>query len=302
LSFLENENMPSEALSPEQAQAAWNELAAERTTPDETAAAAATEPAPTEATVEPVPIEPAPQASESPAPAPQEQEDPLASLPEAVRQRLSRVDDLERLVQSQANDLRAAIGRVGAIQSELAAAKQVSKQVDQAPTQAQMAAAAKTPEKWEQMKADFPDWAEAIEARLSVLPPQLAAPAINPEEISALVQAEVDRRVDAENRQLIERKHRGWQELVKQPAFLDWRAAQPPEIQALGASPYASDAIDMLDRFLEATKVPVKELEQRRQQTLDQAVTTKPGQTPPPKSEEEMTPQELWNYLAKSRQ
>lgn len=48
---------------------------------------------------------------------------------------------------------------------------------------------------------------------------------------------------------ILDRVHPGWQQLVKSKEFNDWYHAQPLSVQALADSPYAKDAIRMLDLY-----------------------------------------------------
>jgi len=306
LSFLEKK-LTTEALNPEQAQAAWDELALART-PAEPAVTPEPEPVPAETIPEPEPT-PAPEDTPEPAPAPAEPQP--AVLPPEVQARLARLDTLEAQFASLANDHRAAVGRIGSIQSELAAAKAAAAKVQDAPTQAQVAAASKDLKKWEAMKADFPDWAEATEELLAsrAVP---AAPTVSQEDIDrrlteARAQWAQDQAAQREQalRELrfetLDAAHDGWREKVATPQFRDWLQAQDDSTRALGASERVKDALTLLRRFDEAAAVKPVEIQQQRADALAAAVTTKPGKTPPPKSEDEMTREELWDLYAKKR-
>ena len=58
-----------------------------------------------------------------------------------------------------------------------------------------------------------------------------------------------------------------------------------------------------MDLFYESKKTPANEIKQSRVQKLAKAATpNRRGQTPPPKSVDEMTAEELWNYEARKRE
>jgi len=58
----------------------------------------------------------------------------------------------------------------------------------------------------------------------------------------------------------------------------------------------------MLDMFNNVRARPASEIKQERGARLAAAATTRPGQTPPPKTLDDLSPEELWNYEAKKRE
>lgn len=301
----------TEVMTPEQEQAEWDALAAEKAGETPPAPAPTPAPAPGE---EPSGEEPPPkEAEESTADTREGSEetppDPLAGLPEGVKAKLAKLDELEQLVLRQSNDMKSAIGRVAAFQRELDVAKAAANAAGKAaPTQAQVEAAAKSPEKWEAMKADFPDWGEAIDEllnhRLAGLQPP-SAPAFDPAQVESLVAQRVEATKASLQGELeaykVELKHGDWRGTVNTPEFKAWFDAQDATTKLLADSSKGADAIRLLDKFEEARKKPVAAVQQERTSRLAQAATVKPGHTPPPKSEEDMTPEELWEHLAKQR-
>lgn len=296
----------TEGLTTEQQQAEWNAVAQEK---DGASPSDFTPPA-SETVTEQAPAAEAP-APEAPAETPPTVEDPFEALPEAVRNRLAKVDQLEQLLLQQNNDMKATIGRFAHMQRELDAAKKsVQAQGSTAPSQAQIAAASKNPEKWEAMKADFPDWGEAIDEllnhRLSGLQqpaPQPVDPAATAEERAQWIANEkAELRKELEEFK-VEAKHgEGWKSTINTPDFVNWFAAQDATTKLLADSPRGADAIKLLDMFEKAKEKPVTEIKSDRSSRLQAAATTRPGQAPPPKTEEDMSPEELWNYMARKRQ
>lgn len=129
-----------------------------------------------------------------------------------------------------------------------------------APSQEQQAKAAVTSEKWEALKADFPEWAEAMEERLAAVQaiPTAPAQAEVAAQMRAELEAEFNQRLLQNSRAamsaVVEMRHEGWVKTVKSPEFQAWRATQSPEVNALGASENALDAIKLLDLYKEARK------------------------------------------------
>jgi hypothetical protein len=100
----------------------------------------------------------------------------------------------------------------------------------------------------------------------------------------------------------VEGKYEDWRETINTPDFAQWFAIQPNEVRALADSPHGRDAIKMLDMFNNVRTKPASEIRQERGARLAAAATTRPGQTPPPKTLDDLSPEELWNYEAKKRE
>lgn len=291
-------------LTQEQMQDLWNQEAAKLDAGDQQALASEADQAAAPPAEEAAPQDPI--SEEPPAQAP---EDPFAGLPEAVRQQLAKIDELTQSNAQLLQHVRSAEGRVAAMQREFQQARQAATNVapQDAPSQGQMTAAAKNPEKWEQLKEDFPEWASAMEeyvaSKLGAFQPQRAG--LTPEVVEGYVQQQVAQTKEEMTRLVeearIEGKYEDWRDTVKTPEFAAWYAVQSPETKALAASTRAKDAIAMLDLYEKARERPASEVRQQRNQRLAAAVTTRPGQTPPPKTLDDMSPEELWHYEARRR-
>jgi hypothetical protein len=300
--FLES-NVDPDHLSQEEALQVWNEEAAKLDAGDESpapevSAAAAGDPPQNES-------EPEPQAAQ-----PEQPEDPLAGLPEIVRAKLAEIDQLKQANAQLLHHVKTTEGRVAAIQREADLARRAATQVapQDAPSQGQIADAAKSPEEWEQLKQDFPEWASAIDKKLTAELSRLKAPTagLSPEQVQAMV-AEQVAQTKAEMAQAIEEarvegKYDNWRETVNSPEFAQWFSVQAPEVRTLAASSAARDAIRMLDLYHQAKAKPAAEIKQERGARLAAAATTRPGQTPPPRTVDDMSPEELWNYEAAKRE
>lgn len=282
------------ALTPEQeAEKIWAEEASKR----EAAEAAeqekpAAEELPVEATEEQKDEEPAVEAKEETV------EDPYAGLPEAAKERLRKLDELERSQAQLLHHVKTAEGRVAAMQRELAEAKKAQAAAGDAPSGTQIAAATRSTEKWEQLKQDFPEWAEAMESFVAAnLPTRAAGP--DPEDFEQKVSERTQAAVAEFEMARVERKHRGWRDIVRGDDFANWLQAQPDEVKSLASSPVSDDAIDLLDRFKAS-----REVKQERLNRLAAAAGVKPSQASAPaaKSIDDMTPEELWAYEAKQRE
>lgn len=234
-------------------------------------------------------------------------EDPLAGLPEPVRQALARITELESANTQLLHHVKTAEGRVAAMQREFQQARQAQQTVapDDAPSQGQMSAAARNPEKWEQLKQDFPEWASAMEeyvgARLSDVQGGVQALQVADYVQEQLATVKADMRVAIEEAR-VEGKYDDWRTTVATPEFSQWFALQPAEVKSLADSTAGKDAIKMLDLFSTAKAKPASEIRQERGARLAAAATSRPGQTPPPKTLDDLSPEDLWNYEAKKRE
>ena len=233
----------------------------------------------------------------------QPEPDPYEGLSEGVKAKLQQFDQLAAQLPDLVNGLKEAKGRIGALQSEWSKAKP---QGNAGPSQTQITAAARDPEKWASLKSDFPEWGEGIteyvEARLG----QLGGSGLSAEQIEQMVSQRTGEQTAlierSFNERLVEFKHPGWKSDVNTPEFGQWLAAQPEATKALANSTDPMDAIRMLDGYAAHKAKPVATVKQDRQQRLQQAVTTtRAGQTPVTKTFDQMSPAEQWDYLASQR-
>lgn len=300
MAFLLESNVEENQLSMEDAQRLWDEeaakLEADDQSADQTIAAAPEEP-----------LQEEPQQAEA---EPEQPEDPLAGLPDVVRAKLAQIDQLAEANAQLLHHVKTAEGRVAAMQREFQQARMAQQNVapQDAPSQGQIANAAKNPEKWEQLKQDFPEWAGAMEeyvaSQLGSVQPN--ANMLSPEQVAGYVQQQVEQ-TKAEMKQALEEarvegKYDNWKELVNTTDFVQWFTAQPAEVRALADSSSARDAILMLDMFHDTKRRSASDIRQERNQRLSAAATTRPGQTPPPKTLDDMSFEELWNYEATKRE
>ena len=293
--------MEENQLSPEEAQQLWDEEALKLDADDQSAnQSMATAPEDSLLEDEPIAEEAAPDV---------EPEDPLAGLSDVVRAKLAQIDELATANAQLLHHVKTAEGRVAAMQREFQQARVAQQQVapQEAPSQGQIVNAAKNPEKWEQLKEDFPEWAGAMEEYVaSKLGSVQSQQGLDPQQVAAFVQQQVDQ-TKVEMRQAIEEarvdgKYENWKDTVNTLEFTQWFTVQSPETRSLANSDSARDAIRMLDLFHDTKKRSASDIKQERGQRLAAAATTRPGQTPPPKTLDDMSPEEVWNYEAAKRE
>lgn len=287
--------MEENQLSSEEAQNLWNEEASKLNADDDTSASELLATAPET----PQDFEPEQAQVE-----PEQPEDPLAGLSPTVRAKLAQIDELAQANAQLLHHVKTTEGRVAAMQREAQQARQAATQ--EAPTQTAIVSAAKNPEKWEQLKQDFPEWAGAMEEYVASKVGGQQQQSLTPEQVTGYVQQQVAQtraemgRLMEEAR--IEGKYENWRDTVNTTEFAQWFTVQSPETRALADSSAARDAIKMLDLFNTSKSVSATDIKQERGARLAAAATTRTGQTPPPKTLGDMSPAELWNYEAKKRE
>ena len=282
--------MEENQLTSEEAQNLWNEEASKLTAGDDSLA------------VDPIATAPeTPQAELQLEP--EQEEDPYAGLSPTLRAKLAQIDELAQANAQLLHHVKTTEGRVAAMQREAQQARQVA--IQDAPSQTAIASAAKNPEKWDQLKQDFPEWAGAMEEYVAAkIGTQQAG--LTPEQVSQLVQQQVSQSkaemIANIEEARIEGKYEDWKTTVNTPEFVAWFAVQSFDVKALAESPQSKDAIKMLDMFSDSRTRSASDIRQERGARLAAAATTRPGQTPPPKTIGDMSPAELWNYEAKKRE
>lgn len=200
--------------------------------------------------------------------------DPWAGVPPIVRQTLEGISTRLGAVDTLSKDIKTTAGRVAAMQSTLATAKATAKVMENAPTAAQIEAAAKDPAEWAELGKDFPEWTKATEGyikqALAVERAEILKQIPKPEAVDVdglrsdvnVIVGEATKR----GRQLarVDFKHPTWEQDVYldveapekgfTPDFAAWMKTQAPETQALADSVKADDAIKMLDMYYDHRK------------------------------------------------
>ncbi len=211
---------------------------------------------------------------------------------------LDKISGLETLLTQLSQRVRNAEGHIGGLGSQmkqqLQAAQQVTSKGGDAPTAVEIRAAQHSPEAMARLKADYPEFAEAMESalneRLSMLEQRIAqqaapVPSVTPDDIARL-----------RSEMAVEVKHPGWRSRVQATDFMGWLQRQPREVQMLGAGESPQDAIRLLDLHDDL----VKSASSQRAQRLNSAAAIPSGRSGTSvrqKPVDDMTPEEYWRYL-----
>uniref|UniRef100_A0A6M3K3L3 Uncharacterized protein n=1 Tax=viral metagenome TaxID=1070528 RepID=A0A6M3K3L3_9ZZZZ len=142
------------------------------------------------------------------------------------------------------NRLKQAERRIGGISNELS---KTAKNVEGSPTEKAIAEASKNLAKWEELKKDFPEWAEGVEAKLAATLSDLKGKDVN-------IRSEMDTAFDRKlERRLLSMFHPGYEQTIKSTEYQSWLKEQPKEIQTKAATSWrADDAIQILDDYAKA--------------------------------------------------
>jgi hypothetical protein len=182
---------------------------------------------------------------------------------EAMSSKLGSVDKINE-------QLRTISGHIGGLTQSQRALKDALAQATTstkasgaaAPTQQQVQDATKSTAKWNELKQDYPDWAEAIDLRLAEMTAKLtpAAPSVDVPKLTADFEARLKQaEATAEERAVTARTYgyidsqvgRSWMKDVNSPEFDKWIATQPDDVKQLAASAEPDDAIALVKKFRE---------------------------------------------------
>jgi len=236
--------------------------------------------------------------------------DPWAGVNPAVKAMFTELSAQVKSIGGTVPRLEQAERRIGAITNEFNAAKQAAAVVVNAPTKEQMAEAAKSDEKWNELKSDFPEWAEATDIRMDSKIERLRR------ELIGKVGGSTDRSAEVESinarlqetakaediqRALLDFFHPKWSEAVRSKEYADWLKKQPDEIVSKTKSQQATDAVIVLDSFYEfkGSHKTAEEIAVARRRRLGMAVNPVGGKAIPAKSEADMNAAELRTQVGK---
>lgn len=212
------------------------------------------------------------------------------SEPEAQEpDELTKLKQENQRLQHQFNSVN---GRVSAYQRQ---AEQYKQQLEQ--RQAQQPQAGDNPqgsgmsdEKWEALKKDYPDIAEAMESQLNGIRSQYEGELSRIKgEVEPLKQYQQQAQQElhiSSQMQALESQHPDWRDVVQTEDYNQWLQTQPPSVQQLMNSTDAQDNIFLLNTF-KATRAPqapaVNPVISKRERQLRQSQTvpsrsTKGGQ------------------------
>lgn len=236
-------------------------------------------------------------APQEPQPEPDDVEaEDTATEPEAAQEDEPAPDPLKELEEKLSNRMRNLEGHFGGLNSKVQSlatrpqsAPQRPAEAD-APTQQQVKEALASGEKFEELKADFPEFAAALEEQVSAVRGSFRQEFQSQDFQEAVRQAAAAEsqaaihafQVDFEKQRLRE-QFPDYEKTASSPEFQDWLRGQPPEVYQLINSNYSADAAYVLNKYAAANQ-------RRSQQRLESAVAPTRGSTvkaPSPSEEDE---------------
>lgn len=239
--------------------------------------------------------EPAPRQDEQQQAAPIERSPTGTALSDEERALLRQIPDVVQLV-------KATVGRVGSIQSQLAHMGKVAatqQGAGEKPSQQQITNASASPEKWEGLKKDFPDWAEGVEALLSARIPS-APPAVDPQALARHVEGQIAQRLQSQREEdameVVSSFDADWKAKAGSEEFAKWIGAQPAEYRDRALASWKPSEILRTMRDFDAASrpAPTHQPNPRLAKSVLPRAASRVSLTKPV---EEMTQAEYWAYL-----
>ncbi len=196
--------------------------------------------------------------------------------------------------------------RVGGISNEFYAAKEAAATQAKAPTPEEMAVAAKNESAWEDLKKDFPSWADAISSKI-----QSQATSFVSVDAFEELRKNVSQIPSVDTQQLEARLvgliHPDHKQIVSDPDYAVWLNNQSEEIKTKAyKGTTAEDAIDVFNQFKAQRVSPadnslseVQQIQKKRKKRLESSTTTNPKhKTIRQKVEADMNEEELREHIA----
>jgi len=239
--------------------------------------------------------QPAPSTTEQPAGRPANEAPRVIAgspLSDEDRALLRQIPEVMNLVKS-------TVGRVGSLQSELAKIGKASaaQAPGPAPTGTAIDAAARSPEKWEALKKDFPDWAEGVEAYVSSRTPSAAPqPAVDVDAIKTEVANEFEAKRREDALEVVAIFDADWQKKAGTPEFRQWIDAQSPEYRQRALNTWKASEILATVRAFDASRKPAAPAAPNPR-LRGATIPNGTARVNLSKPVEEMTPQEYWAHL-----
>ena len=248
---------------------------------------------------------------------PEKPADPWEGVSPAVRQALDAISNRVNTLGVIETRLKQAESRIGGAERRLHEATQ---KVQEKPTEEQVRKAAESQQKWETLRSDFPEWAEAFDsvknefnAKLEEVQGKVAkTSSFDPEVINQRVLAEVAAQTESIKRQVtftvnmerLEAERPDFREKVSSPEYKEWLSAQDAGYQNTARNSIkASDAIRVLkdfDTYISKRKTPQQIAQERKQNLATHAADAarkSTGKASLQKNEADMTPQELRKHV-----
>jgi len=251
-----------------------------------------------------LPDEPEEKVRQEPDKEEEEIDDPWAGVSPALREQFESMSKRLEDAATLAERLKQAESRIGGITNELHNSKKALKEAEKAPTQKEIDAAAEDEESWNELKEEFPVWADAIDRRLAA---ESAKFKDLQEKIESLKTEypteEADNKLERLREELrVEIRHPGWEKTVRSKEYGEWFTKQPADIQEKANSVQSSDAIEVLDAYVKhkknGGKTPAQIEEGRKKRLTNSELPSSNSRRVAKKSYDDMSDEEYRNKIA----
>jgi len=240
-----------------------------------------------------------PEAGTVVAPDPKPEVDPWEGVAPGLKTLFEGMSKKLEVVDTIAGRLKQAENRIGSFEPTIVDMRNAKKAAVDAPTEAQIAAAAKSKVKLDELIDQFPEYGEVLKEQLEIIRSEVDAklagnPALQTEidELKAKVKSGASTQLDFMNF-----FRPDWEAVAGSKEYRDYVETLSGADRAKHTSPLASDALDLLEGF-DAYKsgTPQKsaaQIAEERRTRLKASVLPKKEPSQAPKSEEHMTEQEF---------
>jgi hypothetical protein len=150
---------------------------------------------------------------------------------------------------------------------------------------------------WQQLKEDFPDWAEGVEAYVSSRTPSAAPqPAVDVDAIKTEVANEFEAKRREDALEVVAIFDADWQKKAGTPEFRQWIDAQSPEYRQRALNTWKASEILATVRAFDASRKPAAPAAPNPR-LRGATIPNGTARVNLSKPVEEMTPQEYWAHL-----
>ena len=175
------------------------------------------------------------------------------------------------------------LGRQSALQRKISEQEQLIQQLQSKAPQTANQGGSDNPEgsgytdaEWEAMKEDFPEVAQAIEARFAAMANQHQQQMQQLQQQIQPIQQQAHEQYVSAQYQVLEQQHPDWRDVAASNEFRQWVSTQPPTVQQLMGSESAADAAYLIGNYKLASgqqQQQTQAMNQRRQRQLQNAQT-----------------------------
>ena len=242
---------------------------------------------------------------------PEIEEDPWAGVSPALRKTFEEMSDKVKTFDDVTGRLKQAENRIGSLQNKIRddeRAVQEAAKVAPAPTREEIEAAAAEDKSWQELKDEFPEWAEAMDVRLARQDTSLEKQRAEMRDLFADSKTELtqdtETRIAALQKTMAETiemtvlsaRYPNYEKDIQTKEYRDFIEAAPDDIKQKTTSRLAKDAISVLDAFHKIKSAPVAKADRKKR--LEESVEVRGRKPAPTKAEADMNYEELRSKYA----